>query len=394
MRLPRAMLLPPAPAAAHPVRLQPPAAADDPRRRADRVASARVPARPRPPRRLLHPRRRPGPVARPIGPGSRAAAAGCVILPQSRLSSARRGRCSACSSAAPCRSAGSAAAPSCMRFAGRSRPSPMTSPTAYYIRSAEALRAVRRDRPNGPATFLALQLSQYLNTKRLAETTRSPLQRLVFGLESRLIRRYEARIWRDFIAHRADRAERSRRNPRGLPGRGCLRDRQCPVRSARRRYRALRAAARPPGRARQRRVLRAPCATPPNAQAVPWFAAEVWPRIRACRADGQALRGRPRAAGASASRSTASDGITVTGTVPDPADWMAKAAVCVAPIRAAAGLQNKLLEYLAMGKAGGGDRPPPTRGSAPCPAATSSSPIPRRPWPDAILALLADPAPG
>ena len=45
------------------------------------------------------------------------------------------------------------------------------------------------------------------------------------------------------------------------------------------------------------------------------------------------------------------DGITVTGTVPDPADWMARAAVCVAPIRAAAGLQNKLLEYLAMAKA-------------------------------------------
>ena len=44
------------------------------------------------------------------------------------------------------------------------------------------------------------------------------------------------------------------------------------------------------------------------------------------------------------------DGITVTGTVPDPADWMARAAVCTAPIRAAAGLQNKLLEYLAMGR--------------------------------------------
>ena len=44
------------------------------------------------------------------------------------------------------------------------------------------------------------------------------------------------------------------------------------------------------------------------------------------------------------------DGITVTGTVPDPADWMARAAVCVAPIRAAAGLQNKLLEYMAMGR--------------------------------------------
>ena len=35
----------------------------------------------------------------------------------------------------------------------------------------------------------------------------------------------------------------------------------------------------------------------------------------------------------------------------DPADWIARATVCVAPIRAAAGLQNKLLEAMAMAKA-------------------------------------------
>ena len=45
------------------------------------------------------------------------------------------------------------------------------------------------------------------------------------------------------------------------------------------------------------------------------------------------------------------NGITVTGTVEDPADWIARATVCVAPIRAAAGLQNKLLEAMAMAKA-------------------------------------------
>ena len=45
------------------------------------------------------------------------------------------------------------------------------------------------------------------------------------------------------------------------------------------------------------------------------------------------------------------NGITVTGTVEEPADWIARAAVCVAPIRAAAGLQNKLLEAMAMAKA-------------------------------------------
>jgi len=40
----------------------------------------------------------------------------------------------------------------------------------------------------------------------------------------------------------------------------------------------------------------------------------------------------------------------VTGTVDDPAVWIARATVSVAPIRAAAGLQNKLLEAMAMGR--------------------------------------------
>ena len=88
----------------------------------------------------------------------------------------------------------------------------------------------------------------------------------------------------------------------------------------------------------------------PNVEAALWFTGEVWPLVRRERADArfllvgrdpdpaiQALDGR--------------EGITVTGTVEEPADWIARAAVCVAPIRAAAGLQNKLLEAMAMGKA-------------------------------------------
>ena len=43
-------------------------------------------------------------------------------------------------------------------------------------------------------------------------------------------------------------------------------------------------------------------------------------------------------------------GISVTGEVDDPADFIASAAVCVNPMQAGAGMQNKLLEYLAMAK--------------------------------------------
>jgi sugar transferase (PEP-CTERM/EpsH1 system associated) len=218
---------------------------------------------------------------------------------------------------------------------------------AYYIRSAEALRRVRRG--PGPVTFLALQLSQYLNTKRLAGTTRSPVQRLLFGVESRLIRRYEARIWRDFTRT-------------VLIGPSDLA--------------ALRTACREEGVAEIDNVVFGPHGVdterfaprpevavepgsvvfsgamryPPNAQAVLWFADQVWPEVRAVRPDTRLhIVGRdpPPAVTALHGR----NGIAVTGTVPDPADWMARATVCVAPIRAAAGLQNKLLEYLAMGKA-------------------------------------------
>ncbi|CAN0554767.1 unnamed protein product, partial [Laminaria digitata] len=45
------------------------------------------------------------------------------------------------------------------------------------------------------------------------------------------------------------------------------------------------------------------------------------------------------------------EGVTVTGEVPDPADYIAKAAVCINPVQAGAGMQNKLIEFMAMRKA-------------------------------------------
>ena len=44
-------------------------------------------------------------------------------------------------------------------------------------------------------------------------------------------------------------------------------------------------------------------------------------------------------------------GITVTGEVTDPAHYIERATVCVNPMQAGAGMQNKLLEYMSMGKA-------------------------------------------
>ncbi len=87
----------------------------------------------------------------------------------------------------------------------------------------------------------------------------------------------------------------------------------------------------------------------PNADAVIWFAAEVLPRLRA---RWPTLRfhvvGRSPTAEVQA---LASDVIRVTGTVPDVRPYLRHAALVVAPLRLARGIQNKILEAMAMARA-------------------------------------------
>ena len=86
----------------------------------------------------------------------------------------------------------------------------------------------------------------------------------------------------------------------------------------------------------------------PNIDAVTWFAREVLPRLRQSR---PALRfhivGR---APTPAVRALASDAVVVSGTVPDVRPYLQHAAVVVAPLRLARGIQNKILEAMAMGR--------------------------------------------
>ena len=88
----------------------------------------------------------------------------------------------------------------------------------------------------------------------------------------------------------------------------------------------------------------------PNVDAVRWFAETVWPTVHR-RIAGSKLwlvGRRPCPAVRALARHR---GVEVIGTVPDVRPWMARAAVVVAPLRIARGLQNKVLEALAMGKA-------------------------------------------
>ncbi|TFW30683.1 TIGR03087 family PEP-CTERM/XrtA system glycosyltransferase [Massilia horti] len=85
----------------------------------------------------------------------------------------------------------------------------------------------------------------------------------------------------------------------------------------------------------------------PNVDAVEWFAAEVFPALRARFADLRfyIVGARPTPAVQALARS---EGIVVTGTVPDVRPYLAHAALSVAPLRVARGIQNKVLEAMAM----------------------------------------------
>lgn len=87
----------------------------------------------------------------------------------------------------------------------------------------------------------------------------------------------------------------------------------------------------------------------PNVEAVTLFTKNVLPSILNTVPDASlAIVGR---APTKAVRLLAGQHVIVTGEVPDTRPWLAAAAVVVAPLRIARGVQNKVLEAMAMGKA-------------------------------------------
>ncbi|AXA93067.1 TIGR03087 family PEP-CTERM/XrtA system glycosyltransferase [Massilia sp. YMA4] len=87
----------------------------------------------------------------------------------------------------------------------------------------------------------------------------------------------------------------------------------------------------------------------PNIDAVQWFAREVLPvvlaRVPGARFVIVGARPAPEVQALAAL-----PGVTVTGTVPDVRPYVAHAALSVAPLRVARGIQNKVLEAMAMAK--------------------------------------------
>lgn len=128
----------------------------------------------------------------------------------------------------------------------------------------------------------------------------------------------------------------------------------------------------------------------PNVDAACWFCDEVWPAIhRRQNAARMWLVGRrPTAA---VQRLSSVPGVEVVGQVPDVRPWLARAAVVVAPLRLARGLQNKVLEALAMGKAVVAS-PPALAALRVQPDEHLLSASSREEWTQAVLGLLEDEA--
>lgn len=85
-----------------------------------------------------------------------------------------------------------------------------------------------------------------------------------------------------------------------------------------------------------------------NQEAVEWFLAQVWPRVRSAVPDAKfCIVG--HAPPASLQARNGQDGVMVTGFVPDLAVWYARASVVVAPLRVAGGMLQKVLDAMAWG---------------------------------------------
>ncbi len=88
---------------------------------------------------------------------------------------------------------------------------------------------------------------------------------------------------------------------------------------------------------------------PPNADAVAWFANDILPAIRRALPDAQfhIVGHSPNEA---VQRLTRIEGVHVTGRVTDVRPYVVHATASVAPMRIARGIQNKVLEAMALGR--------------------------------------------
>lgn len=208
---------------------------------------------------------------------------------------------------------------------------------SHLIRTSEFVRHL-----NCRNKVLALQIAQTLNYGRMSQYAKNFHKRLFFNLETSLCRRYESSVIHDFdlnliispFDQRAiDPSEQFDRfffSPHGLDVE------QFKPRSE-------------PAMVAKRIMLTGNMFYNTNVDAAQYFVHDVLPIIRSRHADAE-FHIVGRGPSAAVKMLDKHPGVHVVGTVPDLAEHLATAHVVVDPLRIGAGLQNKLLEGMAMGK--------------------------------------------
>ena len=259
-----------------------------------------------------------------------------------------------------CREIETVRLPKWKSYANTAATLPLVKPMqAQYFRSGEMQRVVERRVREGDydlvythlirmAEFtrhlklpkvIGFQVSQALNLERMFAHAKDPLRKAFYWLESTKVRPYEARLCEDFdrvfLCGPAD-VEAIRRNSPAENLVICPHGQDVPP------LERVRSAQREPGSI----VISGVMATYTNVDAVSWFAKEILPRVQdeIPEAAFWIVGRRPqRVVEELAER----PGVVVTGEVPDVTDWLCRAQVGVAPLRIAAGMQNKLVQAMA-----------------------------------------------
>jgi glycosyltransferase involved in cell wall biosynthesis len=203
----------------------------------------------------------------------------------------------------------------------------------HLIRMAEYARKLPIPKVMG------VQISQALNLGRMLEVVNDPLRKLFYWVETQKVRPYEAAACADFDRvilcgqSDIDALEQSAPVPNAVV---CPHGQDVPPLSR------VRSATREPGSI----VISGVMSTYTNVDAASWFAKEMLPRVRA-RVPGARFVIVGRNPQKSILDLAEPGVIEVTGEVPDVYAWLYRAQVAVAPLRVAAGMQNKIVQAMA-----------------------------------------------
>lgn len=203
----------------------------------------------------------------------------------------------------------------------------------HLIRMAQYTRHLRVPKVMG------MQISQALNLGRMLAHVSDPFRKLFYGIETLKVRPYEVQAASDFdrvfLCGPSDieALEQTGPVPNAIV---CPHGQDVPP------LERVRAAEREPGAI----VITGVMSTYTNVDAATWFIEDVFPLVEAEVPDARFwVVGRNPQRGL---RALARPGkIEVTGEVSDMADWLCRAQVAVAPLRIAAGMQNKIVQAMA-----------------------------------------------